>query len=198
MSEARFAILKCAGGGSGVKPGVAYRGTQRASPVIEESMPSDHAVNVAIMQYIQGTDEGTTRDPALVERTLATLGRYLPGHGYEAVQITRASGPVTVGGALYGYDVSYEFYGSMVKSLIVEAAKDSAGRRSHEVEYLLPLIEVFTAFFLERVNDNMLFSDVATADWFRRCVVSFDTIHRSIFEDEAAMRSYEVVAVHAR
>ncbi len=173
----------------------AYRGTYRASPSYCEELDADHEANQAFFWYCyEGDDPDIVHDLTKARELVAIYRRLDPPQRFEIVEVVVGNGSPTLDGQFLGFDVSADYYYSLLSwglEIAKELSPDLVDEPARQI--LDPLLKLTQAFFQPQLNMNGLFDDYETARFCLECMLALQEIQPGLWENEEV--AFEVVGL---
>jgi hypothetical protein len=176
-----------------------YRGTYRENPCYCPELPEEHEANGTFLDYVaEAGEDGFVANLQLAQRLVKACADLKPPRHYEIVEATVCDEEVQLGQQLLGFDVSYKLHFSLLAAADIFADNGTSSRNQaeHEVLTIEPLLRLMKLHFRPRVNDNGLFEERKTAEFFLECAKALHSTCRNLWEEDTVIDGLCVVALH--
>lgn len=166
---------------------LSYRGTDRTWPYYVEPLPESHPANQAFLWFVSGEDShelGLVHDLAKARALIEEYRRLDPPQEFELIEMTRGEAQPESGGKLLGYDVTELYCHSILASGLCFDAQRHQRAMSADESYrsIAPLVRLFDEHFSAQLNEHVLFSDKAVAEFCCECAATLIQFDNDLFD----------------
>ncbi len=165
-----------------------YRGTERDCPYYVDSLPKTHPANRAFLWYVnnqEGDDaSGIVHDLAKARALIEEYAKLAPAQGFELVEMTCDDAEPELGGELLGYDVTELYYTSILAAhLPFDPDRHERGIQCDEsYRAIAPFVRLFKEYFSTHLNEHVLFTDRAMAEFCCDCAATLIQLYPDVFD----------------
>lgn len=175
-----------------LKHNASYRGTHRAHPGYEHSLPDTHELNSLFFWFLQeGGELGVVHDVEKADRLCGLLNTVGKQGSFEIVEVTHANEKPNLNGAFLGFDLSINYNASLISNGFQKP--QGAPPLPEPTQSLLDLLE---GFYRPQLNESGLFLTFQAAQDCLRSMDAVQTLVPNLFEGVRLRTNFQSVGLY--